>query len=110
MNGKAEEDSYPLPNLRHFSHNLKDATIFSKVDLVKAFHQIPIAEADQMKTCVKTPWGVFYFKRLAMGLSSSAQSFQRLLDHVMEGLEGVFVYLDDILISSVDEEEHHQHL
>ena len=59
-----------------------------------------------MKTAVKTPWGVYYFKRLAMGLSCSAQSFQRLLDHVLDGLEGVFVYLDDIMCHAPSKEEH----
>ena len=33
-------------------------------------------------------------------------TFQRLIDKIMEGLDFVFVYLDDILISSVDEDEH----
>ena len=37
-------------------------------------------------------------------------TFQRLIDKIMEGLDFVFVYLDDILISSVDEEEHRHHL
>ena len=58
VNARSEADDYPLPNLRHFSHNLRGAAVFSKVDLVKAFHQIPIAKEDQMKTAVKTPWGV----------------------------------------------------
>ena len=59
-----------------------------------------------MKTAVKTPWGVYFFRRLAMGLSSSAQSFQRLLDHVLDGLEGVFVYLDDIMCFTKDKASH----
>ena len=68
LNSLTELDSFPLPNLRHFTHRLKGSTHFSKVDLVKAFHQIRIAAKDQLKTAVKTPWGVYYFKRLAMGL------------------------------------------
>ena len=44
------------------------------------------------------PWGVYFFKRLAMGLSNSAQTFQRVVDSVLEGVEGVFAYLDDLLI------------
>ena len=51
-----------------------------------------------MKTAVKTPWGVYFFKRLAMGLSRSAQTFQRVVEHVLDGLDGVFVYLDDMLV------------
>ena len=106
MNAISEADDYPLPNVCHFTHKLKGSTHFSKVDLVKAFHQIRIRKQDQMKTAVKTPWGVYFFKRLAMGLASSAQSFQRLFDNIMEGLEGVFVYLDDIMVH-VDSKETH---
>ena len=106
INSQTEPDGYPLPNLRHFTHKLKGSTIFSKIDLVKAFHQIPIAEEDQMKTATKTPWGVYFYKRLAMGLSSSAQSFQRLLDHVLDGVEGCFIYLDDIMLYASNLADH----
>ena len=61
---------------------------------------------DRHKTCVTTPWGLFNFKRLAMGMQNSAQSFQRLLDSVLSGLSNVFAYLDDILIYSSSEKEH----
>ena len=60
LNEMTEDDDYPLPNVRHFSHKLKGSTFFSKVDLVKAFHQIRIRKDDQMKTAVKTPWGVYW--------------------------------------------------
>ena len=43
---------------------------------------------------------MYFFKRLAMGLSNSAQTFQRVVEHVLNGLEGVFVYLDDIMVFS----------
>ena len=43
-----------------------------------------------------------------MGLSSSAQSFQRLLDHVLDGVEGCFVYLDDIMLHAPTQERHDQ--
>ena len=52
-----------------------------------------------MKTTVKTPWGVYFFKRLAMGLSNSRPS-ERLVEHNLDGLESVFVYLDNIMASS----------
>ena len=73
---------------------------------MKAFHQIELEESSRMKTAVKTPWGVYFFKRLAMGLSNSAQTFQRVVEHVLDGLDGVFVYLDDLLIHSKDKQAH----
>ena len=106
LNDATELDGYQLPNLRNFVGNLKGATIFSRLDLKKGYHHVPLDEDAQNKTTVVTPWGAFKFKRLAMGLRNSAQSFQRLMDTLFAGVEDVFVYMDDILIFSKNEKQH----
>jgi hypothetical protein len=45
-------DRYPLPNMMGLSANMDGCTVFSKIDLVKAFHQVPIAPEDHQKTAV----------------------------------------------------------
>ncbi|GFW07523.1 retrovirus-related Pol polyprotein from transposon opus [Trichonephila clavipes] len=57
LNSVTEFDSYPMPYLNDFAHALHGKKIFSKIDIFKAFHQIPIAECDIPKTAVTTPWG-----------------------------------------------------
>ena len=42
LNDKTQLDGYPLPTIRQFASQLKDSRFFSKVDLVKSFHQIPL--------------------------------------------------------------------
>ena len=106
LNSKTELDQFPLPNVRSFTQQIRDARIFSKVDLCKAFHQILIDKRDRWKTCVSTPWGLYNFKRLSMGLKNSGQSFQRLIENVLKGLPDVFVYLDDILVYSKNDRDH----
>ena len=49
----------PLPNLQHFHHMLSGASIFTKLDLVKAYHFIPISEMNIQKTAIATPFGSF---------------------------------------------------
>ncbi|GFU37271.1 gag-pol polyprotein [Trichonephila clavipes] len=44
LNSVTEFDSYPMPYLNDFAHALHGKKIFSKIDIFKAFHQIPIAE------------------------------------------------------------------
>ncbi|GFW34058.1 retrovirus-related Pol polyprotein from transposon 297 [Trichonephila clavipes] len=56
LNSVTEFDSYPMPYLNDFAHALHGKKIFSKIDIFKAFHQIPIAQCDIPKTAVTTPW------------------------------------------------------
>ena len=49
---------YPLPNIQDFTNNLRGATVFSKLDLVKGYHQVPIATTDIPKTTIITPFGL----------------------------------------------------
>ena len=61
LNNATIDDKYPVKSLTDFTTNLHGKTIFSKVDLLKGYHQIPVAEADIGKTAVITPFGLFIF-------------------------------------------------
>ena len=106
LNAITDHDSFPLPNLRHEAPKIKGSTIFSSIDLFRAFYNIELSESAAQKTTLVSPWGTYKFKRLSMGLKNSAQSFQRFMSVVLEGLQGVFCYLDDILVYSTSEEKH----
>ena len=82
------------------THNLSKK--ISKIDLVRAYYQIPVEPSDIHKTAVTTPFGLFNFTRTPFGLRNSGQKFQRFIDHVTRGLDFVFVYLDDLLVTSPD--------
>ena len=110
LNNMTEMDRYPIRTLRDFTAELHGKKVFSKVDLLKGFHQIPMSDEDIAKTGVITPFGLFEFTRCPFGLRNAPQDFQRMMDEILGDIPHVFVYLDDILIASATLEEHKKDL
>ena len=110
LNNVTVPDKYPLPFLSDSTHFLAGCSVFSKIDLVRGYHQIPVAAEDIPKTAITTPFGSFEFLRTPFGLRNAAQAFQRLMDRVAGDLPFCFIYLDDILVASASLEEHRRHV
>ncbi|CAL1683860.1 unnamed protein product [Lasius platythorax] len=110
LNSTTVADKYPLPHIQDFTYHLAGCTVFSKIDLVKAYFQIPVAEEDRHKTAITTPFGLYEFNRMPFGLRNAAQTFQRFIDTVLRGLKFCHGYVDDLLVASKDDQEHQQHL
>lgn len=110
LNAVTTPDRYPIPRLRDFTHELASKTIFSTLDLNRAYQQIQVAEKDVEKTAIITPFGLFEFPRMCPGLRNAGQTFQRFIHEVLRGMNFAFPFIDDVIVASVNEEQHRQHL
>ena len=110
LNERTVGDAYPIPHLHDLATDLSGCRVFSKIDLVKGYHQVPVRAEDVPKTAIATPFGLFEFLRMPFGLKNAAQTFQRLMDNVTGQLPGVFAYIDDVLVASPSAAQHESDL
>ena len=106
LNTQTTDDKYPVRTLTDFNSELAGKKIFSKIDLLKGYHQIPVNEEDVKKTGVITPFGLYLFPRTPFGLKNAGQDFQRLMDEILGDVPHTFVYIDDILVASETPQQH----
>lgn len=82
------------------------------MDLQQAYHQVAIHPGDEHKTAFLCRFGLYEFTVLPFGLTNAPSTFQRLIHSIFHDAldQYLLVYLDDLLVFSMSEEEHEMHL
>ena len=106
------KNKYTLPRIDDLFDQLKDAMIFSKIDLKSGYHQVRIKYENINNTTFRTRYGHYEFIVVSFGLSNAPIVFICLMNGVFQEYldKFVIVFLDDILVYSNTEEEHEHHL
>ena len=112
VNSKILFDSYPLPTIDQALQQFHGAVVFSVLDLNSAYFQIPLSPRCRHVTAFCTPFGLFEFNKLPMGISVGSQGLSRVVDELFTDQKNDFVfnYLDDLIIYSRSLEEHARHV
>lgn len=98
LNEKTIADSFPIPQISKILEHLGKDKYFSLFDLASGFHQVLMDPKDKQLTTFSTTIGHYHFIRMPFDLKNSPDTFQRLINRVVLGLQDseLFVYLDDI--------------
>lgn len=110
VNNAIKPDKYPMPTIEDAFSSLSGGKFFSKIDLTQAYTRLPVDEESAKLLTVNTHRGLFSVHRLPFGVSSAPGIFQRLMCDLLAGIEGVVVWLDDILVTGATRDEHDQRL
>ncbi|XP_053692162.1 uncharacterized protein LOC128740626 [Sabethes cyaneus] len=89
---------------------MNGAVRFSKMDIKDAYHQVEISETSRAITTVNTKHGLFKYKRLMFGVSCAPESFQKVMESIIAGLDGMIIYLGDVVVYDKTQKEHDDRL
>lgn len=113
-------DRFPIPRIEELLHSVKNAEVYSKIDLSEAYLQLSLHEDNWLDEDLNTwqrkldniyrAWRFFLFKLCPYGLASCPSAFQAMMTKVLGDIPGVECYLDDILVSGLSSEVHEQRL
>ena len=110
LNLITEPDHYAMPNISDLTSSISTSRVFSKLDLLKGYFQVPVNPDDVPKTAITTPFGTYVFHYSTFSLRNSGATFQRMMDQIFGHLPYCKVYIDDILVASENHREHREHL
>ena len=107
INRKIVKDRYPLPLIEDLLDKLQSARVFSTLDLKNGFFHVSVEEKSRKYTAFVTHRGHYQFLKVPFGLCNSPAVFQRFINRIFQDLTGkdiVLTYMDELIISSEDEE------
>ena len=108
LNRACPKDSYPLPQIDTLVDSTAEHELLSFMNAFSGYNQIKMKEEDQEKTSFVTSQGLFCYKVMPFGLKNAGATYQRLMNKMFTHQLGrnVQVYVDDMLVKSVREDDH----
>ncbi len=109
LNAACQPQKYPLPLLQDILSSVgQNNRVFSTLDLASGYWQVELTNSSKPLTAFSTPSGNWQFRKIPFGISGAPLTFQRLINHVHQGLIGksVFTFLDDVIIVSENIDSH----
>ncbi|UYV68693.1 K02A2.6-like, partial [Cordylochernes scorpioides] len=99
-----------LPAPEGIIADITKSPIYTVLDAKSAFWQIKLDEKSSSLLTMATPYGYYRFHRLPFGICSAPEVFYKKMQSMFTGIEGVKVYMDDIIIYGNSLTEHNSRL
>lgn len=99
-------EHYPMPNIDSAMGTISRVAKLSKIDLESAYYHLELEPDSRKITTFASRSGVYRFCRLMFGIKSAPELFQREMENLFRGIEGLVVFMDDLLVHGSTDEEH----
>lgn len=110
INPALHVNQYPLPKAEDLFTVMAGGKKFSKLDISQAYSQVQLDEESAKCTTVNTHQGLYMYRRLPFGVASAPAIFQQLMDCTLQGIPNAICFIDDILVTGANDEDHMKNL
>ena len=110
LNAGMKRTKYHVPTPQEIRHDLKEATVFSEMDMGWGFHQLELDESSKEKAIFQTHEGLHRMERLYFGPTASTGIFHHEVRKAFTGVPGTISIHDNIIVWGRNFDEHHANL
>ena len=96
----------PTPNAEEIFTKVAGHQFFSRLDLTKGYWQVPMSDSSKKLTAFSTPLGLFQFRTMPFGLVNAPAVFSRLMRKLLDNMDNIDNFIDDILVFTMTWTEH----
>ena len=105
-----KREKHPMPTIDELISDLNESTVFSKLDLSNAYHQLELEESSRYITTFSTHLGLMRYKRLIFGVNAAAEIFQKTIADLLNDIPGAKNISDDIIVHGKGQADHDKNL
>lgn len=106
LNKSIKREHFKIPSFEELCSKMPGAKVFSTLDADKAFWQIQLTEESSHLLTFNTPYGRYKYLRMPYGITSASEVFQATFHMIFGDLEGVVIYVDDLMVWGENEKQH----
>jgi len=106
LNKALKRKVYPLPRIGDILKRRRGYRYLTKLDISMQYYTFELDEESSELCTIATPFGLYRYRRLPMGIKVSPDIAQEIMEMVLDGIDGVEVYIDNIAIFSNNWEQH----
>ena len=88
----------PMPTSEDLRHRFKGVDRFSVIDMNHSFHNFPLDEESKNLFVFYTPWRLYRYETLVMGVHTASSKFQEKLRLALDGIKVVQPFQDVAVI------------
>lgn len=105
LNKIIQDEQYPIPMIEDIFAEMNGAKLFCTLDITQAYLNMVMDEESAMLQTLSTHKGTYRVNRLMFGVKVAPSLWQKFMDKLLQGLEGVKCFFDDIIIQGANQEQ-----